>query len=133
MGDIQKLKNISDKGIILINKFISDAKEVGGDFLKEVQQCENGDITLINNNDDVLEYGISEIGYIFNDGIKGFWDEREKFLNNVEWDIKNSYVHYQKLSKEEFINYVGKLHYIRNRYRELKVTLKKLGEEIELI
>lgn len=132
MDRVIRMKELASEAVTVIKEFLVETSSYEGNFLKEIQVSEDGSfITLKNNYHEELEYSISEVGYILNDNIQGFWRDRDEFLNKIEKEKVYIYNTFKVLSKEEFINYIGEVYYMENKYEELRHKLHIIGKKTE--
>lgn len=132
MDRAERLKELATEASKIIFDFLNETSSYGGNFLKNILISEDGTyITLVNNYDEKLEYSISEVGYIFSDKAKGFWRDRDKFLDAIEKEKLYIYNSFKVLNKEDFIQYIGEVFYIENKYEDMRYKLHIIGRETE--
>ena len=80
MNRAEKLKKLGVETVKLIKEFRQEACMLGENPLEDVYLDETNDIVIIENaSKEIVEYSLSEISYIFADGLDGFNSCGNKF------------------------------------------------------
>jgi len=119
------------KSVELIREIIQEVKFFGEDLLKDIRIDKSYKGVVIEDvSGSTLEYSLSEVSYILTDSISGLW----KFGNSFEESIKSienrKKVSFQKLDRNQFIEYAGKIDYIKFRFNKILEELRKIEREL---
>ena len=113
--------------LILIREVIESGLILEGNFITNIEKSDdNKEFILKDKNGNYIEYSLSEISNIFSDEFEGLYDLEGNifdYINEVKSENKKKY---ESLSKEEFINYIGRLYYLQYKCEEVYAKLKEL-------
>lgn len=131
----KKQIKLADKAIELIKEY----KELQGIMAEcEIYEIERNDdgsiITITDDYEDDVEYKLEKIAKYVRDDIRGYGPFSSPFYEGFEYAIDDYQLEdeFKTKSREEFINYVGELYYMRFRCEEIFKELEKIESEIEL-
>ncbi|MBE6062937.1 MAG: hypothetical protein E7207_05100 [Clostridium butyricum] len=130
MGNKREFE-LAYKSVELIREIIQEVKFFGEDLLKDIRIDKSYKGVVIEDvSGSTLEYSLSEVSYILTDSISGLW----KFGNSFEESIKSienrKKVSFQKLDRNQFIEYAGKIDYIKFRFNKILEELRKIEREL---
>ena len=77
-----------------------------------------------------LLYDLKEVHIVFEDEIDGFGPYGGGFYEVINLDVNEFECYYNKIGKKKFMNYVGKVYYMKFRCEEIYERLKEIAEEI---
>lgn len=133
--NLENKRKLANEAINLLKEFAEIQDQHRENSFNKITCSEDGSMLII---DDIFE-GEYEIELKeVSDAIKremdgfgpcgsSFYDCYDELINNLDYDYKN-------MSKEEYINYAGSLHYIKCRCEEIYERLKRIEiEVVELI
>lgn len=114
------LKNLANEVVTLIREFREESCVLGENPLCDVLVNDTNDIVIFENGiKEPVEYSLSEISYIFKDGIDGFNSCGKKFNEGLELAIREAKLEYGRLSKVDFSTYIGSVIYAQFRCEEI--------------
>ena len=103
---------------------------IGENLLKSIHVSEDGlTFTIESTYDGIEEFELTDISSVFRLEMDGWSMCSPSFyecLDNIKDELGYKY---KKKSKDEFINYVGKLYYAEYRYSEIYERLKDIENE----
>ena len=132
MTILEEQKKIAMEARELIKEYRDIMLVFGAEPYKSIEVNETYDmITTIYEDNSKREYGIEEVSGEIHRELYGFGCYSGVFFEEVdlckdEYELKNKY---KELSKEEFIEYVGKIHYAEFRCVEICERLEEIESE----
>ena len=130
MGEMERaevLRKLADEAVNLIKEFREEACVLGENPLCDVLVNESNDIVIFENGiKEPIEYSLSEISYIFEDDIEGFNNCGSNFNEGIELALREARLEYDKLNKEEFSNYIGRIIYAQLICEEIYNSLLEI-------
>lgn len=118
-GDImerkERLNKLGIEAVKLLKEFREEACMLGENPIEEIYLNDTNDIVLINNINEVLEYSLSEVSYLIEDGVDGFNCCGKRFKEGIELALSEAKYEYGKLDKIEFSKYIGSIIYAQYR------------------
>lgn len=131
MGKETKDMVLAKEAVMLIKDIIESAVFLEENFFNSIEISENHfTILLKDKNNNCLEYSLSEVSCIFTDEITGLWEIEGNVFDYFEFVKEKNNEKYKELSKEEFINYIGKLYYLQYRCEEVFRRLREIEKTI---
>ena len=135
MKNKDKILKLSEEARNLIIEFREESSVLGENLLKSIEVSEDGLIFTIDNvYDGVEEHELTHISSVFELEMDGWAMCSPSFyecLDIIKGELKCKY---NKKSKDEFINYVGQLHYAEYRCEEIYKRLQVIEDEaLELL
>ena len=126
-----KEQAMANEVIILVKEIIENAVLLEGNFFQSIESSDDGSTLLLKDkNNNFLEYSLSEVSSIFSDEIQGLWEIEGNIFDYFEFGKERNNEKYNTLSKEEFINYIGRLYYLQYRCEEVYRRLRKIEKSI---
>ena len=128
--NLENQRKLANEAINLLNEFAEVQDQHRENSFNEITCSEDGAILTI---DDVFEgkyeIELKEVSNVISREMDGFgpcgfpfYDCYDELISNLDYDYKN-------MSKEEYINYAGSLHYIKCRCEEIYERLKEIESE----
>lgn len=128
---LMKEQAMANEVIILVKEIIENAVLLEGNFFQSIESSDDGSTLLLKDkNNNFLEYSLSEVSSIFSDEIQGLWEIEGNIFDYFEFVKERNNEKYNTLSKEEFINYIGRLYYLQYRCEEVYRRLRKIEKSI---
>ena len=130
MNRAEKLKKLGVETVKLIKEFREEACMLGENPLEDVYLDETNDIVIIENaSKEIVEYSLSEISYIFADGLDGFNSCGNKFNEGLDLAMSEAEYEYDRLTKSDFANYIGSIIYAQYRCEEIYRRIIEIEKE----
>ena len=131
MGKQEKQLELAKEAVALIKEFRKLATIIGDNIFKSVKANKDGSKIIINHvYEGRLVYDLSEVHTVLEDEMEGFGPCGGGFDEAVELAVDEFDCEYRKKDKKEFMNYVGKVYYMKFRCEEIYERLKEISEEV---
>ena len=126
---VDKIK-IAEKAADLIKEFFSLEGILGENLCRGIEvNNEIASIIIDDLYEGILEYDVEKAARVFDERINGWGQCPSGFYDAIE-EEKNCFDDkFNELSKDEFINYVGRIYYTEYRCEEIVKELKVLAKE----
>lgn len=130
MDKQEKQLELAKEAVALIKEFRKLATIIGDNIFKSVKANKDGSKIIINHvYEGRLVYDLSEVHTVLEDEMEGFGPCGGGFDEAVELAVDEFDCEYRKKDKKEFMNYVGKVYYMKFRCEEIYERLKEISEE----
>ena len=132
MSNLQRKKQLAKKAMKLLKEYRECIRVFGAEKYVSVELNDTYDvITTVDEDGEEIEYNISEVSSEISSQLNGIGPCSSVFYENLElckdeYELRNKY---EEVSKKEFIDYVGKLHYAEFRCPEICEELEEIEEE----
>ncbi|MDU6296195.1 hypothetical protein [Clostridium celatum] len=131
MDKQEKQLELAKEAVALIKEFRKLATIIGDNIFKSVKANKDGSKIIINHvYEGRLVYDLSEVHTVLEDEMEGFGPCGGGFDEAVELAVDEFDCEYRKKDKKEFMNYVGKVYYMKFRCEEIYERLKEISEEV---
>lgn len=132
MSNATKRIELANEAIELIKEFRNEEAKLGMEMLISVKASENGKIIIVNNDlEGETEWELSEISSEFARDMEGFAMFGACLYEEIDELVSSFQYKYGEMDKEEFIQYVGNIYYIKYRCEEIYNRLKEIEKEAE--
>lgn len=132
MNNIIKRIELANEAVELIKEFRSEEAKLDIEILISVKASEGGKTIIVNNHSEgETEWELSEISSEFARDMEGFAMFGAGLHEEIEELVLNFEHKYSEMNKEEFIQYVGNIYYIKYRCEEIYKRLKAIEIEAE--
>lgn len=131
MDKQEKQLELAKEAVALIKEFRKLATIIGDNIFKSVKANKDGSKIIINHvYEGRLVYDLNEVHTVLEDEMEGFGPCGGGFDEAVELAVDEFDCEYRKKDKKEFMNYVGKVYYMKFRCEEIYERLKEISEEV---
>lgn len=131
MDKREKQLELAKEAVALIKEFRKLATIIGDNIFKSVKTNKDGNKIIINHvYDGRLVYELNEVHTVLEDEMEGFGPCGGGFDEAVELAVDEFDCEYRNKDKKEFMNYVGKVYYMKFRCEEIYERLKEIEEEV---
>ena len=118
----------------LILEFIEEESLISDSSIKEITIAEGGkDIYVEDLYTGLQIYCLTEISNVFKMSMRGFGPCSASFYDALDITLSEIENDYKTMTKEEFINHIGKLHYMKYRCEEIYKKLENIEKEASSI
>lgn len=132
MSNATKRIELANEAIELIKEFRNEEAKLGMEMLISVKASEDGKIIIVNNDlEGETEWELSEISSEFARDMEGFAMFGAGLYEEIDELVSGFQYKYGEMDKEEFIQYVGNIYYIKYRCEEIYNRLKEIEKESE--
>lgn len=132
MSNATKRIELANEAIELIKEFRNEEAKLGMEMLISVKASEDGKIIIVNNDlEGETEWELSEISSEFARDMEGFGMFGAGLYEEIDELVSSFQYKYGEMDKEEFIQYVGNIYYIKYRCEEIYNRLKEIEKESE--
>lgn len=132
MSNETKRIELANEAIELIKEFRNEEAKLCMEMLISVKASEDGKIIIVNNDlEGETEWELSEISSEFARDMEGFAMFGAGLYEEIDELVSGFQYKYGEMDKEEFIQYVGNIYYIKYRCEEIYKRLKEIEKESE--
>lgn len=125
-----KREELSRESIDLIKEIICELKFYNENLICDIQSDnESKDIVLFDKSSGKVEYSLSEVSFIFTDNNEQLWGTGENLfglLKNIEHSKKGKF---KQMGRDEFIEYSGRVEYIKLKSNQIINRLREIESE----
>lgn len=130
MERTERKKELAKEAAKLIKEFKKVEEVIAANTFKSVRVDRDGSAVLIEDvNMGKLRYGIDFVSAVVGFKIQGFGPCGSDFYSALEEQRAFVKEKYNELSKKEFVNYMGNLHYVECRCEEIYKRLQEIERE----
>ena len=134
MDKQQMRKDLAKEAVKLIKEFRKLNEILGDNIFTRVRANRSGSKIIIEHMyHGKLEYDLEEVSTVLEDEIEGFAPCGSVFYDTFDLAVDELDYEYKKKSKKEFMDYVGKLYFMKFRCEEIYNRLKEIDGEAENI
>lgn len=130
MNKQERKLDLANEAVSLIKEFRELEATVGENIFKSIKVNTDGSKIIVDHiYEGILEYKLTEISTVFSDEIDGFGPVGSGFYDAIYLEIDNFENAYEKMDKKDFIDYVGKVYFMKFRCEEIYEKLKLIEKE----
>ena len=130
-GNVKTLQ-LANEARDLIIEFMREENTVHDNDLqyKKVEVNQDGTvISVFEDDEERSDYNITDISF----SMSRLYDQREVFKTFIEIAKKKTNKNYKNMSKQDFIQSMGNLHYVERRCKEIFERLEEIEDEVNQI
>lgn len=132
MTNLEKRLKLANEAKDLIIEFRAEEGRLGENVLEKISISEDGlTIYVTETYDGEKEYALEGISEIFTTEMRGWGPCSPQLCEAISMAQSEVESKYKKMSKEEYIQYVGGLYYMEQRCEEIYVRLEEIEKEVE--
>lgn len=127
-----KMTQLANEAKNLIMEFLEEENTVHDNDLnlKRVEVNKDGTvISVFEDDEEKSDYNITDISF----SMSRLYDQREVFKTFIEIAKKKTNKNYKNMSKQDFIQSMGNLHYVERRCKEIFERLEEIEDEVNQI
>lgn len=130
MSNKEKRIALAKEAIDLIREFRKEELMISTEIYIEMEPSEDGSLIFFKHEmDGEYEYELKEISEELAHDMKGFAMFGPGFYEAFDMEIAEIKYKYEELDKQEFIEYVGNLYYMKHRCEEIYARLQAIELE----
>ena len=132
MTKLEKRLKLANEAKNLIIEFRNEESRLGENVLEDISISEDGSIIYVTDMyDGDEEYALEEISSIFTAEMRGWGPCSAQLCEAIDMAKAEVEYEYKNMKKDDYIQYVGGLFYIEQRFEEIYVRLKEIEKEAE--
>ena len=129
MTNLEKRLKLANEAKDLIIEFREEESRLCENVLQEIVISEDGSTIYVTETDSgEEEYRLDQVSCVFEAEMRGWGDLLYESIRMAQSEAESEY---KRMSKEEYIQYVGGLYYMEQRCEEIFVRLQQIEEEAE--
>lgn len=132
MTNLEKRLKLANEAKELIIEFRQEEGRLGDNILQKIHISEDGSTIYVTETyDGEKEYALEEISEMFITEMRGWGPCSAQLYEAIAMAQSEVESEYKRMSKEEYIQYVGGLYYMEQRCEEIYVRLQQIEKEAE--